>query len=64
VVSYTKARFQLGATAENLLNRQWNQAQFATATRLPAEPLGTSVDELHFTPGTPFCVKLNASLFF
>lgn len=64
VVRYTRARFEIGATAENLLNVKWNQAQFATETRLPNEPLGTSVDELHFTPGTPFYLKLNASVFF
>lgn len=64
VVSYTKSRFQVGITAENLLNVQWNQAQFATETRLRTEPLGSSVDELHFTPGTPFYAKLNASVFF
>ncbi|RFP66965.1 TonB-dependent receptor [Hymenobacter lapidiphilus] len=64
VVNYTTKRFQVGATAENLLNVEWNQAQFATETRLRSEPLGTSVDELHFTPGTPFYLKLNASVFF
>ncbi|WP_242509943.1 TonB-dependent receptor [Hymenobacter persicinus] len=64
VVNYTKSRFQVGATVENLLNVEWNQAQFATETRLPTEPLGSSVDELHFTPGTPFFLKLNASVFF
>jgi outer membrane receptor protein involved in Fe transport len=63
VLSYTTPRFQLGATAENLLNVRWNQAQFATQSRLPGEaPEG--VDELHFTPGTPFYAKLNASVFF
>ena len=68
VVSYTKARFQIGATAENLLNVQWNQAQFATQTRLltphPQLEDRNGVDELHFTPGTPFYLKLNASVFF
>ena len=64
VVSYTRKRFQVGATAENLLNVEWNQAQFATETRLRTENSGTSVDELHFTPGTPFYAKLNASVFF
>jgi hypothetical protein len=63
VVSYTKARFQIGATAENLLNVKWNQAQFATLSRLPGEP-ASGVDELHFTPGTPFYLKVNASVFF
>ena len=63
VISYTTARFQLGATAENLLNVQWNQAQFATQSRLPGEGVH-GVDELHFTPGTPFYAKLNGSVFF
>jgi hypothetical protein len=62
VVSYTTPRFQLGATAENLLNVQWNEAQFATDSQLRNEP--SSVDELHFTPGTPFYFKVNASVFF
>ena len=66
VVSYTTPRFQIGATAENLLNVTWNQAQFATQTRLlnPQREGVNGVDELHFTPGTPFYVKLNASVFF
>ena len=66
VLSYTKARFQIGATAENLLNVQWNQAQFATQTRLltPQRERPAGFDELHFTPGTPFYLKLNASVFF
>jgi outer membrane receptor protein involved in Fe transport len=64
VLNYTTKRFQIGATVENLLNVEWNQAQFATESRLRTEPAGTSVDELHFTPGTPFYAKLNASVFF
>jgi hypothetical protein len=63
VLSYTTTRFQLGATAENLLNVKWNQAQFATQTRLLGERT-QGFDELHFTPGTPFYAKLNASVFF
>ncbi|MFD2721179.1 TonB-dependent receptor [Hymenobacter monticola] len=62
VLAYTTPRFQIGATAENLLNVAWNQAQFATETRLRNETV--PVDELHFTPGTPFYAKLNASIFF
>ncbi|WP_375415740.1 TonB-dependent receptor [uncultured Hymenobacter sp.] len=62
VVSYTRPRFQIGATAENLLNVDWNEAQFATDSQLRGE--ASSVDELHFTPGTPFYVKVNASVFF
>jgi hypothetical protein len=62
VASYTRPRFQLGATAENLLNVQWNEAQFATDSQLRGET--TSVNELNFTPGTPFYLKFNASVFF
>jgi hypothetical protein len=61
-MSYTWPRFQLGATAENLTNVRWNEAQFATDSQLRNEP--ASVDELHFTPGTPLFVKVNASVFF
>ncbi|MDO7850532.1 TonB-dependent receptor [Hymenobacter convexus] len=62
VLAYTTPRFQIGATAENLLNVAWNEAQFATETRLRTET--TPVDELHFTPGTPFYAKVNVSVFF
>jgi hypothetical protein len=62
VVSYTQRRFQVGATAENLLNVKWNEAQFATDSQLRNET--ASVDELHFTPGTPFYFRVNASVFF
>ena len=62
VANYTRPRFQLGATAENLLNAAWNEAQFATDSQLRGEM--TSVNELNFTPGTPFFIKVNASVFF
>ncbi|OGX82979.1 TonB-dependent receptor [Hymenobacter glacialis] len=63
VLNYTQPRFQIGATAENLLNVDWNEAQFANPSRLRGQT--TPVEEqLHFTPGTPFFIKLNASVFF
>ncbi|MBG8555470.1 TonB-dependent receptor [Hymenobacter guriensis] len=62
VLSYTRPRFQVGASAENLLNVKWNQAQFDTESQLRTET--EPVSELHFTSGTPFFVKLNASVFF
>jgi hypothetical protein len=40
---------------ENLLNVEWNQAQFDTESRLSNEV--EPVSELHFTPGTPFFLK-------
>ena len=63
VLSYTQPRFQLGATAENLLNVAWNEAQFANPSRLRGQTTPV-VEQLHFTPGTPFFVKFNASVFF
>jgi outer membrane receptor protein involved in Fe transport len=62
VLSYTRPRYQVGATVQNLLNAAWAEAQFATDSRLRGET--TSVNEINFTPGTPFYLKLNASVFF
>lgn len=54
-VSYTIKNIRLMLEGENLLNQEWNEAQFATESRLQdeAEP----VEELHFTPGTPIGVR-------
>jgi outer membrane receptor protein involved in Fe transport len=46
-------------TIENLFDRTWNEAQFATESRLRDEP--APVDELHFTPGTPFALRLGVA---
>ncbi len=62
VINYTQPKFEIGLTAENLLNTKWNQAQFDTQSRLKNE--SGSVDELHFTPGTPFYLKATLSVFF
>jgi outer membrane receptor protein involved in Fe transport len=64
VLSYTRPRYQIGATAENLLNVDWNEAQFANPSRLRGQPDSEVREQLHFTPGTPFYLKLNASVFF
>ncbi|MFK7936434.1 MAG: TonB-dependent receptor [Saprospiraceae bacterium] len=58
-VSYEWKRFGLGLNIENVLNQEWNETQFATESRLQFEP--TSVEEIHFTPGTPFFLKANLS---
>ncbi|HRH39529.1 MAG TPA: TonB-dependent receptor, partial [Flavobacteriales bacterium] len=54
-VSYRLTHVEFGLSAENLLNAQWNQAQFDTESRLRNET--TPVSELHFTPGTPLFLK-------
>ncbi|MEP7147134.1 MAG: TonB-dependent receptor, partial [bacterium] len=63
VLGYTKGKYQLGVTIQNLLNnKKWNEAQFDTESRLQFET--DPVSELHFTPGTPFNIKGSFSLFF
>jgi outer membrane cobalamin receptor len=55
-IFYKKSRCNVGFTVENLLNREWNEAQFDTESRLRGEK--EAVSELHFTPGTPFAAKM------
>ncbi len=63
VLNYTSSKYQIGASVENLLdNKSWNEAQFDTESRLSFEK--EPVSELHFTPGTPFFIKGNFSIFF
>ncbi len=62
VVNYRLKNIVFGLTAENLLNSEWNEAQFNTESRLRNE--AQSVSELHFTPGTPFFVKGSVTCFF
>ncbi len=56
--TYTFKQFELGLQAQNIFNTEWNEAQFDTESRLRNE--ATPVSEIHFTPGTPFFVKLTA----
>jgi len=62
VINFTTKKFALGLSAENILNVDWNEAQFDTESKLKTE--NTSVSELHFTPGTPFFIKGSLTLFF
>ncbi|MES2690216.1 MAG: TonB-dependent receptor [Bacteroidota bacterium] len=62
VINYTKGNYQFGLTAENLLNREWKEAQFATESRLQNET--QSVNEIHYTPGTPLFIRGSVSYFF
>ena len=54
-LSYRFNNLSLGFSIENLLDSEWNEAQFATESRLKSE--NDSVEELHFTPGTPLSLK-------
>lgn len=54
-VSYTWDNWTFGIIVENLLDSQWNETQFATESRLFNE--AAPVEEIHFTPGTPFYLR-------
>jgi outer membrane cobalamin receptor len=62
VVNYTKKKFEVGLSAENIFDIDWNEAQFDTESRLIDE--SQSVSEIHFTPGTPLFLKLKVAFFF
>jgi outer membrane receptor protein involved in Fe transport len=49
-------------SVENIFNIDWNEAQFATESRLFNE--SAPVDELHFTPGTPLVLKASITFLF
>src|SRR5690606_17101212 len=54
-ISYQVKQVDFSLNITNLLNRDWNEAQFDTETRLPGEATGLS--ELAFTPGDPIFFK-------
>ncbi len=60
--NYTTKKYEVGIAIENLLNVQWNEAQFEYVSRLKYET--APVDEISNTPGVPFFAKLKLSVFF
>ncbi len=61
-VNYEYKNIAFGLSAENIFNTQWNETQFATESQLQNET--QSVEEIHFTPGTPFFLKAKIVLRF
>lgn len=61
VLSYTKARYEVGVTVSNLFNVKWKETQFETTTRLKGE---SPVNGIAFTPGTKFASLFHLSYFF
>ena len=61
-ISYAFRKFELGTVVENLFNTKWNEAQFATESRLRNET--DPVTELHYTPGNPFFIKMKLAFHF
>lgn len=54
-VNYQYKSINFGISIENLFDTAWNETQFATESRLQNE--SESMEEIHFTPGTPFFMK-------
>lgn len=54
-INYKIGAFSLGLEVQNLFDVEWEETQFATESRLFNET--ESVEEIHFTPGTPFFLK-------
>lgn len=62
LLNFTQKKYTIGLTIQNMFNTKWKETQFATESRLKNEL--APVEEIHFTPGTPFFAKVNFSIFF
>ena len=62
VINYTKKKYEFGLVINNVFNTRWKETQFDTVTQLKNEH--GPVDEICFTPGTPFGVKFSFTYFF
>ena len=61
-LNYTKRKYEVGISIENLLNTKWNEFEAEEVNRLRNE--AAPVDQMSFTAGTPFFVKLRLAVFF
>jgi hypothetical protein len=61
-LNYRWRQWSIGMIIENLFDTEWNETQFATLSRLQGET--TPVEEIHFTPGTPFFLRGRISVSF
>ncbi len=59
---YTHQAFTIGLHINNLFNTRWKETQFNTESRLFDE--AEAVEEIHFTPGSPFFARLSFSYSF
>lgn len=60
--NYTRRAYTLGLSVQNLFDVRWKETQFATESRLRNE--AAPVEEIHFTPGTPFFARLSLTYSF
>jgi hypothetical protein len=62
VLNHRMGKFQYFISMENILDQEWNEAQFDTESRLKWE--SDPISGLHITPGTPRFLKVGTSLDF
>lgn len=60
--AYRFKKFDFTLSVENLLNRDWREAQFDTESRLSFE--ANPVSEIHYTPGIPRFLKAGVAFHF
>lgn len=61
-LNYTIKKLTIGCIVENVFNVEWKETQFATESRLKGED--ESVEEIHFTTGVPFFLKVRVGYAF
>ena len=61
-INYSRKKWEAGITIQNLFDVKWKETQFDTESRLQNE--AAPVLEIHFTPGSPFFVRANFTVFF
>ncbi len=61
-LNYTQKKYEIGLAIENLFNTEWTESQFEELSRLKNET--SPVNEMSYTPGTPFFARLKLAVFF
>ena len=61
-LNYTKGKYNVGLSIQNLFDVRWKETQFNTESRLQNEV--ETVQEIHFTPGTPFFGRVSLAYSF
>jgi hypothetical protein len=60
--NYTKHKFEIGVEIQNLFNATWRDAQYEIGSRLKNE--SQPVDDMSYTPGSPFFARVKFAVFF
>jgi hypothetical protein len=60
-INYTRPKWEVGISVQNLLNSKWKETQFETESQLSTET--QPVSEIHFTAGTPFFARVSCTVY-